>query len=74
MFLLIAVIMVAAVWRTFKLRKGPTFLRGLIAASVVVLGPRRRRFWPAGAVHRRLLRFPPRLPVQLRPALRLLTS
>jgi O-antigen ligase len=37
MFLLIAVILVAAVWRTFKLRKGQTLLRGLIAASVVVL-------------------------------------
>lgn len=37
MFLTILVILVAAIWRTFKLRKGQTLLRGLIAASVVVL-------------------------------------
>ena len=37
MFLLIGTILVAAVWRTFNLRKGQTLLRGVIAASVVVL-------------------------------------
>jgi O-antigen ligase len=37
MFLLIAAVLAAAVWRTFNLRKGQTLLRGLIAASVVVL-------------------------------------
>jgi O-antigen ligase len=37
MFLLIATILGVAVYRTFTLRKGQTLLRGLIAASVVVL-------------------------------------
>jgi O-antigen ligase len=37
MFLLIATLLGAAVIRTFNLRKGQTLLRGLIAASVVVL-------------------------------------
>lgn len=37
MFLLIATLLGAAVIRTFNLRKGQTLLRGLIAASVVIL-------------------------------------
>ncbi|QTC91468.1 O-antigen ligase family protein [Brevundimonas goettingensis] len=37
MFLLIATVTGVAVWRTFTLRKGQTLLRGLIAASVVIL-------------------------------------
>jgi O-antigen ligase len=37
MFLTILTILGAAIWRTFNLRKGQTLLRGLIAASVVIL-------------------------------------